>query len=252
MTNGIRRVRVSTSIAQDQLLQIGTDKFGDDQILIGIIPVQSAFAEFYEITAENWGNRKVIIPAYSSPAGDPGIFIPPIYPEITKNKQVTIKARQTAVGAATEGMILLFQIKNGAYPAVMQRHMGDLHTQFMEGTATSGTSFPDSTATQNVLNEVTDDEWMPLLGSVIGDTPGETLFSHPNDDGFPPWVFATESTVLGPNTFQPIAPTNVFKGADTITMKSNDDSGSAVQGFLMTGRVAGGKTVLSNRSPFGL
>lgn len=252
--NGIRVVDVSTSIAQDDLLPIGSDKFGTKQAIIGVVPITGGALEFLEITAENWGNRIVSVPNYSDPAaaGAAGVWAPPIYPELQKNAKMTIKARQDSVGAEVERALVILQIadENGQYPAHIQRHLGELHTQFVEGVAGNGA--PAVLETQSILNEVDDDKWMALMGAVVGDTPGIVRWTHPKDEGFPSITYGSGSPELGLNMFQPIPVTNPLNGADDLKPTGQDDSGSAMQAWLYTGRIAGGRTVLSNRSPFGL
>jgi len=249
--NGIRTIDVEASIAQDDLLSIGTDKFGIDQVLLGVLPISGSTLEFVEITNENWGNRLTNVPDFNDPvSGFAGYFIPPLFQVIQANSTTTIRARQTAVGAETERCLLKFMIADnqGNYPAWVADHIGQLHTQFGEGTATNGSLPGKSSPTfaQNVLNEMPNDTWMPLLGAAIGDTPGRVAFGHPFDEGFPPEIQTVGSTGLGGSMFQPIAPTNPFRGADEMQYLAEDDSGSAVDMWLYTGRITGGMAAVSN------
>ena len=50
MPNGIRLIDVTADIAPDTLLAVGSDKFGDPQALIGIIPVSAGSLDFIEIS----------------------------------------------------------------------------------------------------------------------------------------------------------------------------------------------------------
>lgn len=255
MPNGIRLVDVSASIAQDQLLPIGTDRFGDDQVLLGLLPISGSTLEFILMEAQGWGNREIRIPSFADPTAPGGgdWWVPPLYSRILKNKTVTYSARQTAVGAETERLLAMMMIadESGGFPASITRHMGDLHTQFAEGTATSG-SFGGVTATQDILNEVANDMWLPLMAASVGDTPGQVQYRHPRDEGFPAIGITSATTDLGNRMFTALPPTNPMAGADTLTYRAQDDSGAAVQMFLYTARVANGVKVLSNRTPFSL
>jgi len=251
--NGLRQVDVSLSIGSGSLIQIDTDKFGQNQVLVGVLPISGGDLQFVEIRAEQWGNRKVIVPAYHDPtaSGAQGMWRPPLYTEVIANSSVTILAFQDSGGAQVQRVILFFQIASpgGGYPANIMRHMGELHTQFISGTAGSGSFI--SAGEQDVLNEEPNDMWMPVMMASVGDSPGQVKYSHPFDEGFPPMSINAADVLLGLDTFENIPPSNPLHGADTITFLAQDDSGSAVRAYLYTGRVTGGKTVLSNRSPFG-
>jgi len=250
--NGIRHVDVSASIAQDDLLEIGVDKFGQKQVLLGILPISGNTLEFVQIDNEEWGTRITNVPDFGDPTatGGGGFWIPPLFQVIEPNAQTTVKARQAAVGAETERCILKFMLadKNGGFPEYISNHIGELHTQFAEGIATNG-NFPDRsspTASQSVLNGVTDDMWMPLMGAAIGDTPGQVKFAHPQDDGYPPEVMAVSAVAQGRAMFQNIAPTYPLHGSDVMTYLAQDDAAAAVQMWLYMGRVAGGMKAMSS------
>jgi len=251
--NGIRTVSASLSIAEDDLLQIGTDKFGQKQVLLGILPLTGGDLEFIEVTNENWGNRLTQVPDYSdsTSTGGGGYWIPPLFQVIEENAQTTVRARQNSAGNQVEGALLKFMLADseGNFPARIADHIGELHTQFAEGTATNG-NFPGRstpTATENVLNELTSDTWMPLMGAAIGDTPGRVAFAHPRDEGYPPEVQSVSAVGQGLAMMQNIAPTNPLLGADEMTFLAQDDAAAAVDMYLWTGRITGGMAANSNR-----
>jgi len=257
--NGIRLFDASASIDEDQLLQIGSDKFGQKQILIGVLPLTDGAGdtELFQISNENWGNRVVSVPPYYDPTsfGD-GFWVPPIYPEIAVNSATIVKARHGAAAAAVQRCLLKYQIaaSDGSFPASMAAHIGDLHTQFAEGTATNG-SFPDRsspTAQQSILNEMANEQWMPLMAAAIGDTPGIVKFAHPQDEGFPPFCTTSATIGLGLGTFQVIPPTNAMNGADDMEFLAQDDAAAAVDMWLYIGRIKNGVPPVSNRAPYGL
>jgi len=255
MVNGIRLVPFSLSVIPAGKTEIGTDKFGQDQILIGVLPRQAGTLQEITVEAEQWGNRRTIVPAAYDPtaAGAGGFWKPPIYSEVIANSTITVSGTKSGVIAEVMECLLILQIKDptGTYPASMAEHIGELHTQFATGTATAG-SFGD-TATQDILNELPNDEWMPLMCAQVGGSSfTEVKYTHPFDEGFPPVGIGVLAVGLGDDTFQALPPTNVLRGADTMTFKAKDVTGLAIRMYLYTGRVTNGMTVKSNRTPYSL
>ena len=131
MPNGIRYVDVEvTTTLQDILADLGSgDKFGKNQALIGILPISAGTMKFLRVTAEQWGNREIFLPAYGDPTspGAGGWWVPPIYPEIIANSQVSIQAEKaSAVNEEMRAILMLMISDNdGNYPASLTRHMGD-------------------------------------------------------------------------------------------------------------------------------
>jgi len=253
--NGLRQIEVSATIDENENVTLGTDKFGQNMILLGIETIDGGTLRDVTVTSEQWGNREIILPSTNNDvevAGS-GPWIPPLFPEIIANSTTTVRAFQGSAGPELESVILKYMLEyEGKYPAPIMPHIGQLHSQVLAGTATDG-EFPgkgDPTDSQDILNEMENDKWLALLTASIGGTPGQVVWSHPQDDGYPAMGQTVASTGLGQPTFQPIAPTNPLNGADRLKLLAKDDSGSAVRAYLYMGRITNGMKAISNRSIF--